>query len=136
MVESSFKWSCGGKKLVQAVFLEDDLQLFRNWIRSIAQEEYFPVNDGSSEEKYYSIGQSVSIRTAVLMDWQDIIDALAQNSSCLNSLDAFGILWWSLTDKKELVQDFILKYSHRPNILSHIDSETMALAVAWKRSMT
>ena len=75
--------TCGGKKLAQSVFSEDDLQLFRNWIRSIAQGEYIPVKDEASEEIDHSIGQSVSIRTAVLLDWQDVIDALAQNSSCL-----------------------------------------------------
>lgn len=127
--------TCGGEMLVKSVISEDELQFFRNWIRSIAEEDTFLLKDGSSKENDHSIGQSASIRTAVLLDWQDVIDVLAQNNHYLGSLDAFDILWWSLTDKKQLIQDLILQYKSRPSSLSHIGSEAMALAIAWKRSV-
>lgn len=126
---------CGGKMLVQSIISADELQLFRSWIRSIAEQDFALFQDGYIKENDYSSDRSISIRTAVLLDWQDVIDALAQNNSYLQSLDVFDVLWWSLTDKKDLVQNFILQYKFRPNVLSHIESEAMALAVAWKRSM-
>ena len=124
--------SVGGQPLVDSIVSEVELQQIRYSIKVLFDEL-------SSEEE--AVESQFILRTAIRLEWQDVINVLSENQSCLKQITLHDILWWSLTDKKQLVEDFILKVSphtFRLNKLapSQINLNHLSLAISWKRAMS
>lgn len=96
-----------------------------------------------------SLYQLSLIQSGVIMQWQEIGNILSNNKLYLNNLISYikecllvtDILWWSLTDKKELVENLVMQLKaiiiedtriHR----NLFPSDLLALAIAWKRSQS
>lgn len=130
--------SIGGKSLIASIVLESELQNMRQAFRTLAEKDL--AEEGlSAQELTEELGQRNCIRIAVRLGWQDVIDALSKNQSYLRKLDSYDILWWSLTDARQLVEGFITQvqpHTSRRNTLSEIESESMRLAIAWKRAVS
>ncbi|NEQ44401.1 MAG: hypothetical protein F6K00_12915 [Leptolyngbya sp. SIOISBB] len=133
-------YSIGGARLINLVVSHDELQQIRQVFLTLADQE-FPNDSSAPELELHNeiLGQANCIRTAVRLDWQDVIDSLSKNQNYFAILSIYDILWWSLTDKKQLVQDFIVRISPHKSRLekpssSHIGSESMAFAISWKRA--
>ncbi|BAY53877.1 hypothetical protein NIES2135_06890 [Leptolyngbya boryana NIES-2135] len=130
--------SVGGKSLVASIVSESELQQIRQAFRTLAKKD---LANGmlSEEELSEELGQRNCIHVAVQLGWQDVIDDLSRNQSYLRKLDTYDILWWSLTDKRRLVEDFITQvqpHTSRHHTLSEIESESMRLAIAWRRAIS
>ncbi len=131
--------SVGGTSLVKAVISENKLQQIKQSFKTLADRDLSSGLLSSEQTVAEELGQSDCLRVAVQMKWQDVIDSLSENQSYLRDLGIYDILWWSLTNKKQLVENFIVQASphiSRPDSLSDVRSEAMALAVAWKRAMS
>jgi hypothetical protein len=116
---------------------------------SIAQKE-LPSDDRSwSAEKYTQYTQQHSIlSTAITLQWQRILNILANNTSYLEKLlcafkqsSSEEILLWSLTDKYELTENLVLQLYAEKSVLNKIHhmsfpSHEFVLAIAWKRSQS
>ncbi len=86
--------------------------------------------------------------SATIMGWQEILDALAQNTNYLKGiLDIFKasstreLLWWSLTKNRYLTESLVFQLYpeiNSLNLIHHIDfpSHSFGLAIAWKRSQS
>jgi hypothetical protein len=86
--------------------------------------------------------------SAIIMGWQEIIDALAHNTNYLEGLlhifkvsSHNGLLWWSLTKNHKLTESLILNLYPQINSLYKVHqigfpSHSFALAIAWKRSQS
>lgn len=130
----------GGLSLTSRIVSDNELQQIRQTFVLLAEKDL--LNDSSASKADLGnqiLSQTDCIRTAVRLGWQDVIDPLAKNNSYLRNLSIYDILWWSLTDKKQLVESFIVSVSPhtcRPKRLSasQITSESMALAISWKRA--
>lgn len=131
-----------GKYLIEEILSNHEIQqikeLLINWS---AQKISFYEDD--------SLYQSSLIQSGIIMQWQEVVNNLSNNNVYLNNLiiyikeclPAKDILWWSLTDKKELVENLVLQL--KPVIIEdkriHITlfpSDLFALAIAWKRSQS
>jgi hypothetical protein len=85
---------------------------------------------------------------ATIMGWQEILDALTQNTNYLKEvLDIFKassareMLCWSLTENRELTESLVFQLYPEINSLCRIHhisfpSHSFALAIAWKRSQS
>ncbi len=132
----------GGLSLTNSIVSEGELQNIRQSFKSLAEKHLRDISGRSSSEQEFNeiLGQTVCIKTAVQLGWQDVIDSLSENQSHLERLDIFYIHWWSLTDKKQIVKRFVAqKIKTNPHILkndkvSRIESESVMLAIAWKRA--
>jgi hypothetical protein len=85
---------------------------------------------------------------AIIMGWQEILDALAHNTDYLEGLlhifkisSPKELLWWSLTKNYQLTESLVFQLYPEINLLykvHHLDfpSHSFALAIAWKRSQS
>lgn len=132
--------SVGGASLTKLIVSNDELQQIRQVFLTLAEKE-LPNKALASELELHNemLGQADCIRTAVRLGWQDVIDSLSKNQNYLENISIHDVLWWSLTDKKQLVENFIVKATPHKSCLkktspSCINSESMAFAISWKRA--
>ena len=133
----------GGKSLLDSIASSDELQQIRQAIATLAAKSLGDAVPDSDQAISEELGQATCIQPCVRLGWQEAIEALSENQNYLQTLNSYDILWWSLTDKKQLVEQFLVK--HIPRIFpgkpltaselaeSEFESERMALAIAWKR---
>jgi len=134
-------FTTGGSSLIKLIISDKELQRIQQSFELLATKDI--PNSSLLSEPYLSekLGQSSCIRTAALLGWQNVIDCLSKNKNYLESLDAYDLLWWSLTGRKQLVENKIAiaaPHVSLPKTLSssHICSEPMAMAIAWKRAQS
>jgi hypothetical protein len=112
-----------------------------NAIRSILLSVARNDNEECSDRRFI-------LSPATIMGWQEILDALAQNTNYLKGvLDIFKasstreMLWWSLTANRYLTEKLVLQLYPEINSLCRVHhisfpSHLFALAIAWKRSQS
>jgi hypothetical protein len=122
LVCSLVKW--GGRNLLEKMVTPEQLDEVHQWNR---QEAQHPDNIGFNNAE-----------VAMHLGWQDVIEALAQNSSYLESLNSFEILWWSLTGQHEMTQQLVMRQNpqtFQSPEFEDIYSPQVELAIAWQRSL-
>ncbi|MEM6501042.1 MAG: hypothetical protein AAF685_04290 [Cyanobacteria bacterium P01_C01_bin.89] len=129
----------GGLSLLHSIVLESELDEIRQILLSSAHKDIS--NTSSKEDQKGDCSQGLPL--AIKLGWQDVIDALSNNESYVKALgkyDRYDMLWWSLTDKKQLVKDFMLLNDPRVPLCNRtpekgwIWHQSTALAIAWTRA--
>jgi hypothetical protein len=122
LVCSLVRW--GKHTLLEKVMSPDQLAQVRQWNLLEAKQ---PDNRGFNNAEI-----------AIHLDWHDVIEALAQNPSYLESLNSFEILWWSLTGQNEMTQQLVMRQNSetfQSPEFEDINSHRVELAIAWHRSV-
>lgn len=141
ILSSSF--SIGGLPVIRRIVSDDELSDIRQAFTILANKD-LPNDYSMSEPELINeyFGQIDCIGIAVSLGWQDVIDSLSENSSYLEKIGLYDfrdLLWWSLTEKRQLVQNLIIKatpFTPRPRKLlqSQFESGAMVRAIAWRRA--
>lgn len=134
-------FATGGSSLIKLIISNEELQRIQQSFEFLAAKDLGSGSSLSEPDFNEKLGQLHCIRAAATFGWQGVIDCLSKNQSYLESLEMYDLLWWSLTDKKQLVEDKIViaaPHVSGPKTLSssHICSESMAMAIAWKRAQS
>ncbi len=119
---SLVRW--GGRILLEQVVTPDQLAKVHQW--------------NLLEAKQASNRGFNNTEIAIHLDWKDVIEALAQNPSYLESLNSFEILWWSLTRQDEMTQQLVMRQNpetFQSPEFEDIYSHRVELAIAWQRSL-
>jgi hypothetical protein len=122
LVCSLVRW--GGRTLLEKVVTPKQLAQVRHWNLLEAKQA------GNRGFNNAEIG--------IYLDWKDVIEALAQNPSYLESLNSFEILWWSLTGQNEMTQQLVMRQNSetfQSPEFEDINSHRVELAIAWQRSL-
>ncbi len=122
LVCSLVRW--GGRTLLEKVVTPDQLAQVRQWNLLEAKQAG---NRGFNNTEI-----------AIHLDWKDVIEALAQNPSYLESLNSFEILWWSLTGQHEITQQLVMRQNpetFQSPEFEDIYSHRVESAIAWQRSL-
>lgn len=93
------------------------------------------------------LDRSASLELAIMMEWQEVIDALSENIDYLTSLMCSleewypsEILFWSLTNKYRLTENIVFQLICNISSLKvhaiDFPSSEFVLAIAWKRSQS
>ena len=95
------------------------------------------------------VEQHLILKPAIIMEWQEIIEALSNNDCYLERIlglidkydTAEDILTWSLTNKYQLTENLIFKIYPKIPLLTkphHLNFPSLEfkLAIAWKRSQS
>jgi hypothetical protein len=121
----------GGRNLLDSVVTSEELAQVHQWNRVKARQPD-TMSFHNAEVPIYNA------EAAIYLDWQDVIEALAQNSQYLENLNSFQILWWSLTNQHEITQQLVMRQDpatfQNPEF-EDIYSHRVALAIAWQRSL-
>jgi hypothetical protein len=122
LVCSLMRW--GRRTLLENVVSPDQLVQVRQWNLLEAKQ---PDNHGFNNAEI-----------AIHLDWNNVIEALAENPSYLESLNSFEILWWSLTGQNEMTQQLVMRQNSetfQSPEFEDINSHRVELAIAWHRSV-
>lgn len=131
-----------GKSLIEEILSNHQIQQIKQLLIYWSAQE-ISLNEDNS------LYQLSLIKSGIIMQWQEVVNNLSNNKVYLNNLIIYikeclpvkDILWWSLTDKKELVENLVLQL--KPVIIEDkrinrtlFPSDLFALAIAWKRSQS
>jgi hypothetical protein len=121
----------GGRKLLDCVVTSEELAQVHQRHRVKARQP--------DTMAFHNIEVPIcNVEAAIYLDWQDVIEVLAQNSQYLENLNSFQILWWSLTNQHEITQQLVMRQNpetFQSPEFEDIYSHRVALAIAWQRSV-
>ncbi len=137
------------KNTFSNIFSEAESKAIELVILKSARRE-LPSDDRNwSQEEYTEYIQQHSIlSTVITLQWQEILNTLANNASYLKGLlyafkqsSTTEISLWSLTDKYELTENLIFQLYSEKYLLTKIHhlsfpTHEFVLAIAWKRSQS
>lgn len=123
--------------LIHSVVSENELQRIKEEILILASKRLSHTLPSSEREENEKLGQLNCLYPAIKLGWQDVINSLSQNPSYCQTLNRYqDVLWWSLTEHKELVRDLI-EMNFLPMLsnktISDIGSGPIEIAITWTR---